>query len=276
MIKKEESYFKSFDNHRLYYESFHPKKYNGILIFVHGLNEHCGRYVNPVEHFVDEYAIFLFDHRGHGKSDGIRSYVNSFDEYVDDVNEFVKFVQKQHEGEKIFIVGHSMGGQVVLNYLAKYQPKLAGFMTSSANIKLGWNVNPVKRFIGMVSSDFIPKLRLPNEVKPKWISTDKHVVKAYQKDPLVNKNITVKLAVEILLNQENICSLAPKIKLPGLMMHGGDDRICSRKGSEDFYKELGSSDKELKIYAGMYHEIFNEIHKEHVFEDMSDWLEDHV
>lgn len=269
-----DSYFKSHDNHRLYYETHLCKKAKGAVILVHGLNEHAGRYEHVIECLNDDFSVFLFDHRGHGRSDGARSHVNAFSEYVDDLHHFVT-MHKKHQ--PLFVVGHSMGGQVVLNYLHSY-PKdpIAGFVTSSANIRVKIKINALKRFLGVKLSNHVPRLKLPNDIDPKWVCSDPVVVNCYKNDPLIGKNISVKLAAEILKNQEEILNYAPKIKIPALMMHAGDDRICDKAGSEDFFERLASKDKELVIYEGMYHEIFNEIENDMVLEKLKSWLLEHA
>lgn len=272
-----ESYFKSHDHHRLYYQVFKPQKTKGVLLFVHGLNEHSGRYSNPVHYFIKKgFTIYLFDHRGHGKSDGQRSYVNDFEAYLKDLDEFTLFVCQKEKKKKIFMVGHSLGGQIVLNYLAKYENSLSGFITSSANIEVAMPISWVKKFLVLHLSRFFPTLSLAHSIDPHWISRDLSVVMAYKKDPLVSKNITVKLASEIIRNQEGIMRLASKIRIPALMMHAGDDRICSPRGSEHFFEKLTSKDKTLIIYDKFYHELFNEFGKEKVFRDMEAWIKKHL
>lgn len=275
-MKRHGSYFQAHDHHRLYYESHHPKQARAVLIFVHGVNEHSGRYRKTVNTFKKDFTVYLYDHRGHGRSDGMRSHVENFSHYVNDLHEFVSFVAQKEVG-KIFIIGHSMGGQVVVNTVAKY-PKapIAGFITSSPNIRLKMKINPLKKFIGMKLSKYVPRLRLPNDISAKWISRDRDVVRAYENDPLVGRAITAKLAFEILKNLQTIMSLANKIKIPALMMHAGEDRICDKEGTIEFFSKLKSRDKELEIFDDMYHEIFNEIGKEKVFARMRSWLEKRV
>lgn len=271
---KKESYFKTHDRLRLYYERHEAKRPKAILAFVHGLNEHSGRYQHVVEHFTDAYTCYFFDLRGHGRSDGERAYVKNFDEFVKDVAEYLKLIRSENKTDKIFLVAHSLGGQIALNYLGQYaDTELAGFITSSANIRIGWKINPIKKALCLKLSQYLPKIRLPREVDVNYISHDAEVVKAYTSDPLVNQSITLSLAKAALLNQDTILSLAPKIKLPALMMHAGDDHICACSGSEDFFKKLASKDKTLKIYPGFYHELFNEIGKEEVFRDIHAWLD---
>ena len=272
-----ESYFKSHDHHRLYYRVYPAPRAKGVLLFVHGLNEHSGRYTNPVHYFSPRgYTLYLFDHRGHGKSDGLRSFVDDFGTYLKDLDEFLKLVAREEKGKKIFMVGHSMGGQVLINYVGKFKNPLAGFVTSSANIETAVRIPWIKKTVGMALSRFIPRVSVTNEIDPKWISRDKEVVRAYKKDPLVSNKITLKLASEILSNQEGILKLAGSIRLPAMILHAGDDHICQPDGSKKFFRKLASSDKNLKIYDGFYHELFNEIGREKVFADMEAWLEKHL
>lgn len=273
MVVQKDSYFKAHDHHRLYFESYRTESPRAVLILIHGLNEHIGRYAHVVDYLKDQYNIYLFDHRGHGRSDGVRSHVEDFDHYIQDINEFVQIVLAKEKNKKIFLIGHSMGGQLVVNYLARYpQDSIVGFVTSSANLKLMLKVSPFKRFIGEKLLQVAPKLKLPNEIDPKWICRDKAVVLAYKKDPLIGKSISVQLASEILSNLESVMQLASKIKIPALMMHGGDDQISDKEGTVEFFEKLASKDKEMKIFEGMYHEIFNEIEREKVLAEMGSWL----
>lgn len=273
-----EAYFKSHDHHRLYFQMWQAPRPRAVLIFVHGLNEHSGRYTFPINYFHRRgYKIYLFDQRGHGKSDGIRSFVENFDHYAKDLHEFVKLVAKRETKKKIFMIGHSMGGQVLINYLGQFKSDpISGFMTSSANIETALVINKIRFHLGMFLARFFPRVSLANEIDPKWISRDKEVIEAYKADPLVSQKITLRLALEIFKNQQILCDTAKLIRLPALVMHGADDKICTADGSRRFYRKLNSTDKSLKIYEDMYHEIFNEIEREQVFKDMDEWLERHL
>lgn len=272
-MKPFESYFKSHDHHRLFYQEWKTPSSKAVLLFVHGLNEHSGRYSNPVHYFLKRgYTLYLFDQRGHGKSDGLRSYVDNFRSYLKDLDEFTRFVASKEKGKKIFMVGHSFGGQVALNYVGHTKTPLAGFITSSANIQIAVKISWLKKQMVLNLVRFLPQLNLDGEIDPQWISRDPDVVRAYKRDPLVSKKITLKLIAELLENQRTLLSLAPKVKIPGLLLHAGDDRICAKEGSQAFFEKMGSKDKEIKIYDGFYHELFNEYGKEEVFGDMEKWL----
>lgn len=276
-MKPFESYFKSHDHHRLFYQEWKAKPAKGVLIFVHGLNEHSGRYGNPVRYFVKQgYTLYLFDQRGHGKSDGLRSHVDHFDSYLKDLDEFTRFAALREKGKKIFMVGHSMGGQVVLNYVGRLKPPLAGFITSSANIRVAVKIPWLKKYLGLNLVRFLPRFHLEGEIDPQWISRDPEVVRDYKRDPLVSKKMTLGLITELIKNQRTLLNLAPKVKIPGFLMHSGDDHICAKEGTEAFFKKMGAKDKKLKIYDGFYHELFNEYGREEVFRDMEEWLKRHL
>lgn len=272
-----ESYFKSHNHHRLYYQVWKPEKPKAVLIFVHGLNEHSGRYDYPVQYFFEHgFTLYLFDQQGHGRSDGLRSFVDDFESYLKDLHEFVKHIQNEEKKKKNFMIGHSMGGQIALNYVAKYPHDLDGLITSSANVQMALKVPWLKRVLGLSLAKYFPRFTLANEIDPKWISRDHEVVRAYKKDPLVSKKITLRLASEMIKNQEALFGLASKVKLPAFILHGGDDHICATEGSRQFFEKMGSKDKSFKIYDGFYHEIFNEFGKEEVFKDIERWVMGHL
>lgn len=275
-LKNIESYFNSHDHHRLYYKAYYANDPKACLVFVHGLNEHSGRYQNPLKYFKKDYNIYLFDQRGHGKSDGLRSYVDNFNTYLKDLQSFIDLVSKKEQKRKIFLIGHSMGGQVVLNYVAKYSHNLSGFMTSSPNIQTAIKIPLLKKVIGLQLAKILPKFKLPNEIDNALISHDSSIVQSYADDPLVSQSVSLGLVREVFKNQEKILSLASQTHLPALMMHSGDDKICHVDGSKKYFRKLASKDKTLKIYKGFYHEIFNEIGKEQAFQDMEDWLNSRI
>lgn len=264
-------------DNRLHYFYSPAKKEKATVIIVHGLNEHAGRYLDTVAYLNScGYSCYVYDHSGHGKSEGKRSHVDSFSIYMSDLNDMISMVIDQEKGKKIFVLGHSMGGQILLNTLGNYQPHIDGFITSSANIEVAIRIPWIKKMAALHLSKFIPGLYLPNEIDPRLICRDEEVVNKYVSDPLVSKKITLKLASEIIQNQDSIYDLARKLTYPCLMLHGGDDQICAPEGTRKFFGKLKTKDKKLKIYEGHYHEILNEIGKNEVWEDITDWLDKHL
>ncbi len=266
--------FKGYKDLDIYYQCWLPEgDARAVLLVVHGWAEHSGRYTNLVDYFVPKgYAICALDHRGHGRSEGPRGYVDRFSDYLLDFKTFFDLVRSQHSDTKIFMVGHSMGGTVATAYVIEHQHELTGLLLSGASLMVGSGL----------PSALIPLARILSVLMPRMgvfvldaadISQDKAVVNAYVNDPLVYRGkITCRFAAEMLKTLRRLPSQMPEINLPILVMHGTADRLGEPEGSRLLYDRAGSKDKTLKLYQGFYHEIFNEPGREQVLSDMEGWL----
>ena len=266
--------FKGYKGLDIYYQCWRPEgDTRAVRLVVHGWAEHSGRYTNLVDYFVPKgYAICALDHRGHGRSEGPRGYVDRFPDYLLDLKTFFDLVRSQHSDTKIFMVGHSMGGTVATAYVIEHQHELAGLLLSGASLMVGSGL----------PSALIPLARILSVLMPRMgvfvldaadISQDKAVVDAYVNDPLVYRGkITCRFAAEMIKTLRRLPSQMPEINLPILVMHGTADRLGDPEGSRLLYDRAGSKDKTLKLYQGFYHEIFNEPGREQVLSDMESWL----
>ncbi|QQR80115.1 MAG: lysophospholipase [Deltaproteobacteria bacterium] len=278
-VSHETGHFNSHEGTPLYFQSWTPEVNKNnlkktVLIFIHGMAEHSGRYQYPVEYFTSKgYIVYAMDLRGHGKSHGRRAYAESMEELVEDARTFVNHVKSCEGNKKFFLVGHSFGGQIVLNYTSHYPDDVDGVLVSSPNLRLKLPVHFLKRVMAPVLSRVFPRLALGNDLDPSLVSHDPHVVKNYDKDPHVLRKITAKLGDIVLENYLTVMDLAKKYKAPIFMMHAGDDLICCPTGTQDFFDKIPHKKKSLKIYKGLYHEIFNELDRETVFRDMEAWIE---
>lgn len=246
-----------------------------ILLVVHGWAEHSGRYTNLVNYFVPKgYVVCALDHRGHGKSEGLRGYVERFSDYLDDLTTFFDIVRTEYGDTKIFLVGHSMGAIVATAYTvtASHQQALAGLIVSGVGVKPGSSLSSALIPLARILSVLLPRLGIM-VLDASAISQDKAVVDTYVNDPLVYRGkITCRFGAEMLDTLRKLTSKMPEITLPILIMHGTADRLCDPEGSRILYDQANSSDKTLKLYDGFYHEIFNEPDREQVMADMEAWL----
>jgi len=260
----------------LYYQCWLPATDpKAILLVVHGWAEHSGRYTNLVNYFVPEgYAICALDHRGHGKSEGLRGYVERFSDYLDDLKTFFDIVRSEHGDTKIFLVGHSMGAIIATAYTVavSHQQELAGLIVSGVGVKPGSSLSSALIPLARILSLLLPRLGIM-VLDASAISQDKAVVDAYVNDPLVYRGkITCRFGAEMLATLRKLPSEMPEINLPILIMHGTADRLCDPEGSRILYERANSRDKTLKLYEGFYHEIFNEPGHKQVLADMEAWL----
>ena len=277
-MKHKEGKFKGFKNFDLYYQCWLPDgSPKAVLLVAHGLAEHSGRYKNLVNYFVPKgYAVYALDHRGHGKSEGMRSYVDRFSDYLADLKTFFDMVHKEHKDAKIFLVGHSLGGTLAVPYAVEHQQELAGVITSGASLVASSTVSPALIAIAGVVSALLPKMGV-TVLDASTISRDKAVVDAYVNDPLVYRGkVPARTGAELARMWKQLPERMSKIKLPVLIMHGSADQLSDPAGSKLLYERVGSKDKTLKLYDGFYHEIFNEPEHKKVMADVEAWLTKHI
>lgn len=261
----------------IYYQHWQPESDpKAILLIVHGLAEHSGRYLNVVDRFVPHgYAVYGLDHIGHGKSDGTRVYVERFSDFTGPLKTYFDMIQGWHPGKPVFLVGHSMGGLIGSVYLLQHQDELKGAVLSAPAVKVSDTISPATITLGKVLSGILPKTGLL-ALDSTFISKDKAVVSAYINDPLVyTGKVTARLAAEMLAAMQRVTAEAATIRLPLLLLQGTDDRLVDPGGAKMLYENTQSTDKTLKAYPGLYHEVFNEPEREQVLKDVEAWLEAH-
>ena len=264
-----------FNNPRIHYQAWFPEnKPKAILLIVHGIAEYSGRYMNLVNHFVPlGYAVYGFDHPGHGKSEGARVYVERFEDFTDTIKTYYDMIRSWHPELPVFIVGHSMGGLITVCYLLDHQQDFAGAVLSGPSVKVPDHISPVTIALGRILSRILPKFGII-KLEADGICRDPAVVQEYLNDPLVcTGKVTARLGAELLKATERITSEAQKINLPVLIVHGEKDKLVECDGSRSFYEKISSTEKALKIYPELYHEVFNEPERELVLRDVENWTE---
>ncbi len=274
-MKHAEGTFRGYQDFDLYYQSWIPETTpRAILLIVHGLADHSGRFTNLAGHFVsNNYLVCALDQRGHGRSPGKKGHIESFSYFVQDLDRFLEFIRRKHPGLKIFIIAHSVGGTVATAYSVQHRDGYSGLILSGPTLKAGDSVPRGLMLIAPLLSGLIPRVGLYT-IDSSAISRDASVVAAYQNDPLVYRaKISTRLGIEILKTMDNLKGQFSKIEKPLLILHGGVDRLSNPAGSRELYNKASSRDKTLKFYPGLYHEIFNEPEHDQVFEDMEKWLD---
>lgn len=258
----------------LYFQSWLPDAgAKACLAIVHGIGEHSSRYRNVVEHLVPRrFAVYSFDLRGHGKSAGKRGYVNSWEEYRKDVQTFLVKVRKEKPCRRLFLMGHSLGGLIVLNYLLHYPEKLDG-VVASAPALAQTGTSPLLITLAHILSSIAPTLTMKTGLDATAISRDAAVVHAYTSDPLVHGLATPRLGAEMDSTMTWTRAHAADFDLPLLIIHGEDDSIVPCSISREFFDKASSQDKTYIGYPGGYHESHNDIHKAQALEDVARWLD---
>ena len=276
-ISRQSGFVISRDGTQLYYSAACPPEARATVLIVHGYCEHGARYEHVMRFLAERgYEVAAFDLRGHGRSQGRRSHIDRFREYVDDVDAAVGWATaRTGVSRKLFLLGHSLGGLVVTSYLLEHPEGLDGVVLSSPFLGFRVDVGRAKRLIGRSMSLVWPTLSLPTDIPAEDLSTDPEVGRAYERDPLVNKVATVRWFTETLAQQRMVMERAREVLIPTLLLQAGADRIADAEVSQRFLGRLGATDQELKWYDDLYHEVLNEVRKGEVLVDLLEWLEAH-
>ena len=263
---------------RLYRQSWTPdgEARAGVML-VHGLGEHSSRYTHVAKHLTGRgFAVHTLDHYGHGKSDGQPGYVERFSVFLDGVNALLRKVQDERAELPLVLVGHSMGGLIAAALLLEQQDVFRACVLSGPAMKSDQAppaiVIALIRLISVLAPT-APLIRLDAS----GVSRDPEVVNAYMSDPLVHHGkLSARLLSEMSAAMKNTLARAGDIRIPIILMHGDADLLTAPSGSAELHAKAGSTDKTLKLYSGLYHEIFNEPERDTVLADMSNWLEAHL
>jgi acylglycerol lipase len=273
-----EGNFNGVRNANIFYQAWLPEgNVKAVLLVVHGLGEHCGRYMNVVNHFVPlGYAVYGLDHLGHGKSEGRREYVENFEDYTSTLKIFCNLVKGWQAGKPVFLLGHSMGGLITSYYLLDHQANFNGAVISAPLVKIDASISQATITLGKILSVLIPKAGVL-ALDANGVSRDPEVVRVYVNDPLVFHGKTpARLAAELLKAMRRVTAEADKITLPFIVVQGGEDKLVDPAAAQMLYDKAGSQDKTIKIYKGLYHEVFNEPERARVLKDIETWLAAHV
>lgn len=246
------------------------------ILIVHGISEHSGRYARLAsELMMHRIAIYSYDQRGHGRSEGTRVYVDSFDEFVADLSSVHSTVKEQTQDIPLFLYGHSLGGLVVAKYIVDHTPEVDGVIFSSPALKIPDDLSPFLQKMARLLSRLIPKARL-EKLDIEQISRDKQVQEQYLSDPLIdNKGIRVRVGAEALRTTEVVQEHPEAFTMPLFLFHGSADKITDPDGSKWLYESAPSTDKTLELYQGYRHETINEIGREKIVEKIISWVLEH-
>ncbi|MFE4104899.1 alpha/beta hydrolase [Almyronema epifaneia] len=274
---RQDSHFTAARGTQLYYQLWLPAKVRGGVILVHGIGEHSGRYEGLVQPLCQAgFAVASFDHPGHGRSPGQRGHIERWQDYQTNLKLFFQLVSTQLPQQPLFLYGHSLGALIALDYSLQ-SPQLAGLIISGTPVRpAGRFGNPVLIAIARLLSQVWPTLTFKTQLDPSLLSRDPALRQQYLHDPLVHSAVTARWGTESLKAIARIKQQAAKVCCPVLMLHGEADQISLLAPSLQFFEDLGSADKTLKVYPGGYHEPHNDCDRAQVASDVITWLEQHL
>jgi alpha-beta hydrolase superfamily lysophospholipase len=245
-----------------------------VIIMVHGLGEHSGRYEDFARYFNDEgVAVVAPDHLGHGHSPGVRGHIDSFSDYLAPLDELRGKIREWYPQSPCFLVGHSLGGLIAARHLMERQDGFAGAALSAAALQVAAPPSKLALIVMRLLAAVRPTLGVM-QLEATEISRDPGVVQRYMDDPMVHHGkISAGLASNLFKAMAEVEEGSSRIRLPLLIMHGEKDVMTSPAGSVAFHAALGSADKSLSVYPGLFHEVFNEPERLEVLAELRDWIQ---
>ena len=265
---------KTTDGHALHTRSWPAAEPRAQAVLTHGFGEHCGRYGGLAGALnAAGISLFAYDLRGHGSSAAPRGFVPRYDDLLDDLERVIAAAKREHPGLPLFLFGHSMGGNIALNYALRRPSGIRGALISGPWLRLASRPPAWKRVLGRLAARLQPRLALPAAVDPALLSHDPQQVLAYANDPLVHSTMTARLYAEVTAAGEWALAHAAALTLPVLLMHGGGDKLTDPRATAEFHAAAGGSDKSLRIYPDQYHEILNETDPAPVLKDIVEWIQ---
>lgn len=262
-----------------------PIAIKGVLAIVHGLGEHSGRYCQIVKGLTDAgYAVFGFDNQGHGKSEGQRGHINRWQDYRDNAQAFLSLVRQKEPTAPLFLMGHSLGGLIVLDYVLRSADSatfkaldIKGLIISAPPFQpTTGTASRRRKVLAQLLSGLLPRLSLSMNLSKGGLSRDPSVANQAAEDPLTHSSVTLRWGSETLSTLDWVKDHIDQLSLPLLLTHGEADPIISPSGSRRIFQQVNSPDKTLKIYPGSYHEPHNDLDADTVVSDLLRWIETEI
>ena len=263
------------DNQKLFIHHWPVAEPKAQLFMVHGYAEHGYRYEHVARALNDAHIeVYAYDQRGHGRSEGLSAYIPSFDLMIDDLSDVLtKYISAAIPS---FLFGHSMGGLVAVKYSIerKESTALSGLITTGAALKIDKDLSPLLQMFAPILGKIAPKMKTtPLEITTLTRSAEE--LEKYENDPLVYRQGTrARTGAELLSAIKELEPKFPQLSLPYLGMHGLAEKIADPVGTKELHRLAKSTDKTIKLYEGLYHELVNEPERDGVIDDIKEWIID--
>lgn len=272
-----EGWFSGAQGLSLFYQAWYPPgTAKAVVALVHGFGEHCDRYTTVTNALTQAgYAVFGFDNQGHGRSEGQRGHIRRWQDYRDNISAFLAQVRHYEPSLPLFLLGHSLGGLIVLDFVLGSPQGVRGIVISGPPIRPVGIAKPYLVAIARVLSKIWPRFSMDVGAGAETLSRDPTVVNQTEGDPLTHSMATVRWGTECLVAIATVRRHIAQLKIPILLVHGSADKVNDVRGSQEIFTRI-TADKTLKIYPGSYHEPHNDLDRNQVMTDLVAWLDTHL
>ncbi|MCA0933464.1 alpha/beta hydrolase [Lutimonas saemankumensis] len=262
-------------NHTLKGQSYEADDAKGVIVIVHGMGEYGKRYERTVVPWLikESYTVFSYDQFGHGTSEGKKGDNPGFSYLLEALDKVLEKAQKTYPSLPVFLYGHSMGGNVVINYTLRKRHNLKGSIATSPFLQLAFDPPKWKLSFGKIMDRIFPSLTMPNDLELDALSKDPKEIEAYEKDPLVHDKVSTRYSLRLMETGSWAIENATGLTVPMLIVHGTSDRITSCKASQTFAYNSNGKAVFYPIKGG-YHELHHDKEKNQLFERIREWLKE--
>jgi alpha-beta hydrolase superfamily lysophospholipase len=274
-MERQEWPFTANDGIPLWGSAWRPPEPRAAVALVHGIGEHSGRYGHVADALNGVgYALVAFDLRGHGHSGGQRGHAPDYEAFLNDIDLLLQEARRRFPGLPLFLYGHSMGGNLALNYCLRRRPALAGAVVTSPWLALARRPPRWKLTLGGLLERVRPAFTLSRGNDPTALSSDPAVVAAYRGDPLVHDRISARLYAAMMAAGAEALAHAARFPLPLLLMHGAADAVTSPFATQAFCNTAPNCT--FRLWPRLHHELHNERGRDEVLATIVAWLDEQM
>jgi len=277
-VKEQTRHFEGTKGLQLFWQAWLPDgPPKAVVVIIHGAGEHIGRYANMVNALIPAgYLVAGYDQRGHGRSEGQRGHILSWDEFRQDLRSFLRTARQLAPGLPVFLYGHSQGSLILLDYILREPDGLAGAISSGTALEPLDAAPPPLVLVAKAMSGLVPTFTMKVSLPGATLSRDPQVARAYDQDPMVFWKRSARWGTECLKTIEFIKAHAGEIKLPILFLHGEADPLVSVAGACHCCDQVSCTDKTICVYSEGLHEPHNDLQQAQVMADVAGWLDRHL
>lgn len=278
MYSRSEGFFTGASNNKIFFQIWKKENARGTILITHGQGEHSECYTRLIEGLSDlNVNFYVWDLRGHGRSEGRRGFVKDFDEYCEDFRIFVKKVRlgldESVKNKPFVLLSHSMGGLIQLKSLLKFSEIQADALVFSAPfLGLSVPVPAYKEKAAFIFNSFLPQITMGNEIRNEMLTRDPDVIREYEQDALRHTRVSPGAFIGFLDSFEFVLPRASDFKIKSLFQIPADDPVVSSPVTQSFFERYGAHDKKMIIYDGARHELYNDINRQEVYTDLKEFL----
>ncbi len=244
-----------------------------VIGIIHGMGEHTGRYAHVAQRFIDEgYIVMMFDQRGHGRTAGQRGHTPDYEQLLEGIDLMLAEAEHRSQGLPIFLYGHSMGGNVTLNYILRRKPQIAGAIVTGPWLQLAFMPPSLQVWLARIVNRVYPSFSNNRPMKADHLTSDPEMARRYREDSLNHGFITARFYNCVVSAGLWALNHANELNVPLLLMHGGNDKVTSIHASQQFAERAGSDRCMFKEWPDFLHELHNDTNREEVISDALHWI----